>query len=156
MTNSEVFFIRTEEIWRRGETLDSRRIVCSMVFIEFRKLTIFLVKLSLCPCFTEVRKQCVALFWNIIIFCNGEVDLLYSSMLQKILIMSKNASNKNCAKLNFPQKTQQTHMSISARSGAGCFKDCPVWNIIIYSNGKVHSLYGSMLQKMPQVKIAQD
>ncbi len=37
----------------------------------------------------------------------------------KLLIISKNASNKNCLKLNFIQKSPQAHMSISSTSGAG-------------------------------------
>ncbi len=38
-------------------------------------------------------------------------------MLQKVQIILKNNSNKNCLELNFLQKTQRTHFSISPRSG---------------------------------------
>ncbi len=38
---------RTEKFRFQRKTLGSRRIVCSMVFIEFRKFTIFLAKLVL-------------------------------------------------------------------------------------------------------------
>ncbi len=34
-------------------------------------------------------------------------------MLQKIPLASKNASNKNCPELNFPQNSQWTYMSVS-------------------------------------------
>ncbi len=36
----------------------------------------------------------------------------------KLPIISKNVSNRSCRKLNFVQKTQCTHMSISPGSGA--------------------------------------
>ncbi len=69
-------------------------------------------------------------------------------MLPKIPVISKNASNKSCSKLSFLQKTLQAHMSISPKSGARGSKDCHVWNIIMYWNGKVDSLYGSILSKI--------
>ncbi len=47
-----------------------------------------------------------------------KVDSLYSSMLLKLPIILKNASNKSCYALNFVQKSQRTHMSICPRSGA--------------------------------------
>ncbi len=56
--------------------------------------------------------------WNIIMHWNGNVDSLYSSALPKIQIIRKNALNKICWKLNFLQKTQWAHMSISCRSKA--------------------------------------
>ncbi len=40
-------------------------------------------------------------------------------MLQKILTISKNASNKSCLTLNFLQKAQQTPISIFPISGTG-------------------------------------
>ncbi len=44
-------------------------------------------------------------------------------MLQKVQIILKNTSNKNCSELNFLQKTQWTHISISPRSGGKGSKD---------------------------------
>ncbi len=42
-------------------------------------------------------------------------------MLPKILITSKKASNKSCLELNFIQKNQRAHISVSPQSGArGC------------------------------------
>ncbi len=38
-------------------------------------------------------------------------------MLQTIQIILKNASNKSCSELNFPQKTQWMHILIFPRSG---------------------------------------
>ncbi len=54
MTNSKGFFTQTEEVRLRCETLDDQRIVCSMVFVEFRELTIFSVKLSFHTSFVVV------------------------------------------------------------------------------------------------------
>ncbi len=38
----------------------------------------------------------------------------------------KKASNKSCCELNFVQKTQWAHMSISHKSGARGSKDCHI------------------------------
>ncbi len=54
MTNSEGFFASTEEVRLRRETLDDQRIVCSVVFTLFHKLTIFSAKLSFRPRFVVV------------------------------------------------------------------------------------------------------
>ncbi len=69
---------------------------------------------------------------NIILYWNGKVDSLSGSKLWKLLIISKNCSNKSCWKLNFVQKSQWAHMWSS--------KDCYLWNIIVYRNRKVNSL----------------
>ncbi len=61
---------------------------------------------------------------------NGKVDSFHGWTLQKIPKISKNASNGNCAELNFLQKTQWTHISISPRTGARASKDCHFLNII--------------------------
>ncbi len=57
------------------------------------------------------RSPCIIIYWN------EKVDSLQSWTLQKIPIISKNVLNKNCLELNFLQKTQRLHMSISLRSG---------------------------------------
>ncbi len=67
---------------------------------------------------------------------------------QKIRIISKNTSNKNCWALSFVQKIQWTHLSTFPISGARGSKDCRHWNIIMHWNGKVYLLYGSTLPKM--------
>ncbi len=48
-----------------------------------------------------------------------------SFTLQTIRIISKNTLNKSCSKLNFPQRTQRTHISISFRSGPGGLQRFP-------------------------------
>ncbi len=59
---------------------------------------------------------------------NGEVHSLKDLTLPKLLIKSKNASNKSCPSFSFLQKTQRVHLFISSRSGArglerlSCFK----------------------------------
>ncbi len=39
-------------------------------------------------------------------------------MLQKISIITKNPSNKNCSELNILQQTQRMHIFISTKNGA--------------------------------------
>ncbi len=56
-------------------------------------------------------------FSNIILYWNEKVDSLSGSMLPKLLIISENASIKSCWELNYVQKSQWGHMSISAGSG---------------------------------------
>ncbi len=56
--------------------------------------------------------------WNLIMYRNGTLDLLWGSMLPKIRIISKKASNKRCSELNFVPKNLRAHMSISSTSGA--------------------------------------
>ncbi len=51
------------------------------------------------------------------VYYYGEVCSLWGSILPKIRITSKKASNKNCSKLNFAQKSPRAHMSISPTSG---------------------------------------
>ncbi len=50
--------------------------------------------------------------------------------MQKIPVISKIASNKNCSEFNFLRKTQRKHISIFF-SGVelGTYKDCRFWNI---------------------------
>ncbi len=56
---------------------------------------------------------------------------------------AKNASNKNYSELNFIQKTQWTHISISTRSGPTDAKHLPfLKQIAMYWNGKAGSLWG--------------
>ncbi len=74
---------------------------------------------------------------NIILYWNGKVDLISGLTLPKLPIISESGFNKNCWALNFVQKIQWAHMSISPRSGA-C-EDWYISNIILYWNGKVDS-----------------
>ncbi len=69
-------------------------------------------------------------------------------MLQEILIISNNASNKSYWELKFLQKTQGVHMFISYRNGSTSYKDGFSWNIITYWKETVDSLYNWMLQKI--------
>ncbi len=61
-------------------------------------------------------------FWNVRTK-NGKVYSLYCSTMLKIRIIS----NKSC-KLNFVERSQWAHMSISPRSGATGSKQCHFWN----------------------------
>ncbi len=60
----------------------------------------------------------------------------------------KDASNKSCSELNFLQKSQWARMSISPGVELGSSKDCHVWNIKMYWNGKVDLLKGSAMPKL--------
>ncbi len=48
----------------------------------------------------------------------GSILFANSFTLKIMGIISKNASNKSYSELNFPQKTQWAHFSISPRNGA--------------------------------------
>ncbi len=66
-------------------------------------------------------EQAVSKDWyvsNIMLYQNGKVDSLQDSTLPKIHIITKSCSNNSCSGLNFVQKSQWMHMSISPRSGA--------------------------------------
>ncbi len=63
--------------------------------------------------------------WKIIIYQNGEIDSLWSSMLSKIRIICKNDSNKSFWALKSIQKSQWAHMSISPRSGGRGLRRLP-------------------------------
>ncbi len=54
--NSKGFFVLSKEVRLRCKTLDNRRIVCSIVFVEFHELTIFSAKLSFHPGFVVVHE----------------------------------------------------------------------------------------------------
>ncbi len=79
---------------------------------------------------------------------------------QKKCIISKHALNKSCWALNSVQKSQWAHMCTSLQSGARglqrpiCFK-----YYIVSWNGKVDSVWGSMLPKIRikrlQIKVAE-
>ncbi len=58
-------------------------------------------------------------------------------MLPKITIIWKKISSKSCWALNFWQKTQRVHKSMSPRSGARGSKNWDTWNIMMYWNGKL-------------------
>ncbi len=69
--------------------------------------------------------------WNIIMYRNGKLDSLQGSMLSKILFILKNALNKSCWELNFLEKIQRAHASISPRSGSGGLQR---WKCLKYYN----------------------
>ncbi len=56
---------------------------------------------------------------NFILYWNGKVGLFLGWRIPKVPIISK-----NCAALNFVQKSHRVHVSISRRSGARGSKDC--------------------------------
>ncbi len=67
----------------------------------------------------------------------------------KISVISKNCSNKSCWEVNFVQKGQFRHISISPRSLVRGSKDGYVSNIILHWNGKVDSFLGRRPEKLP-------
>ncbi len=60
----------------------------------------------------------------------------------------KKTSNKSCSELNFTQKSARVHMSISPQVELRGSKDQYVLNLIMYKNGKLDSLWRSMLPKI--------
>ncbi len=109
---------------------------------------------------SEARGSKNGHFWIITIYWNGKVDSLSGWMMSKLPIILKNCSNKSCWELNFIQKSQRAHMSISPRSGAKGSKDWYIWNIMFYWNRKVDSRSGWSLpkvhKKIVQVKVVQN
>ncbi len=71
-------------------------------------------KVSGCICLplpkVELGPPKIAIFWNIIMFKNGEVDPCWSWALLKICIIYKNASSKSCWALNSVKKSQWVHI----------------------------------------------
>ncbi len=64
-------------------------------------------------------------------------------------IICKNASNKSCQTLNSIQKSQWAHISIPPpRGGARGPKITIFWNIMVFKNGKVDSLWSLTLLKL--------
>ncbi len=64
-------------------------------------------------------RQTIAMYWN------GTVGLFWGRMLPKVSILLKNASIKNCTKLNFQQKIQWVELFISPRVELWGTKDLP-------------------------------
>ncbi len=69
---------------------------------------------------------------NIILYWNGKVNSLSGWTLSKLLVISKNYSNKSFWELNFVQKSQWAHTSISPKSEARS-KDWYTLCIILYT-----------------------
>ncbi len=65
--------------------------------------------------FFEYVRICIQIFPKIRIF---KIFWEFNLISAKVPIISKNASNKSCPKLNFLWKTHLMHISISPRSGA--------------------------------------
>ncbi len=88
---------------------------------------------------------------NMILRWNGKADSLLGWSLPKLPIISINCSNKSCWELNFVQKSQWTHTSISAREGARALEKLIyiVLNIYCTEMGKyIVSLSGWELPKL--------
>ncbi len=64
-------------------------------------------------------------YWNIMMYWNTKVGSLWGWTLQKILIISKNASNKSHPELNILHKTLWTQMSIYPGNGTRRLKRLP-------------------------------
>ncbi len=66
---------------------------------------------------------------------NGKLGSLWGSTLPRIRITSRKASNKNCLELNFVQKSQWDHMSVSHRGGTrgfSIFVHYKISNVLIF------------------------
>ncbi len=74
--------------------------------------------------------------------------LIENDITQDYHIIWGNASNKSCSALNSVQKSEWVHLSIYLEVELGGPKGCRFWNIIMYKNGKVDSVWGSMLPKI--------
>ncbi len=96
----------------------------------------------------EVRGSKSCHLWNIIMYKKGKVVSLQSTMLPKIHIISKNASNKSCWALNYVQKSQKSICLPPLGVQLVGSKNCHLRNIIMYKNGKVDSLQSTMLPKI--------
>ncbi len=68
--------------------------------------------------------------------------------IYQLVIITKNSWNKSCAQLNFLKKSQWTHISTYAKSGAKELQRFVIFKIM-HRSGKVASLYDWTLQKMP-------
>ncbi len=77
--------------------------------------------------------------WNIIMYWNEKVDPLKGSTLQKLPVITKNASNKLFRIISYKNVTGCISLSLPGVDLEG-FKDCHFWNIIVYWNCKVDSL----------------
>ncbi len=86
---------------------------------------------------------------NIILHWNGKSDSFLGWRLPKLPIISNNCSNKSCWELNFVLKSQWMHMSISTRDGVGLLERLICFKYLLYGNGKVVSLSGWALPKLP-------
>ncbi len=79
---------------------------------------------------------------NIIMHWN---EIVYGWSLQKIQIILKNALYKNCAELNFLQKTPLTHIFPSSPGvELGGSKDLCFWNIIMHWSENVLKIFLKM------------
>ncbi len=75
-----------------------------------------------------------------------EIRITYwGSTLPKIRTTSKKAPNKSCLELN---KSLRENMSISPASWGRGSKDQCVWNLMMYSYGKLDSLWAATLPKI--------
>ncbi len=73
-------------------------------------------------------------FPNIIMYWNCKLETLKGWTLPKLVIITRNTSNKSCSELNFLQKSRWVHFIILLRNGARglrrlpCFKYYNVWD----------------------------
>ncbi len=79
--------------------------------------------------------------WNLIMYRNGILDSLWSSTLSKISTLWK--KNLSCLESNFVQKSPQARR-VEPGASIGQY----VWNLIMYRNGILDSLWGSTLPKI--------
>ncbi len=84
--------------------------------------------------------------WNIM-YINGKLYSLQCWMLQ-VPILWKKGSGQSCLELNFPQKVSMRTCLSPLRVELGGSEDWYGWNIM-YKNGKLYSLQGWTLWKIP-------
>ncbi len=77
--------------------------------------------ISLSPPWVELGGSKDQYIWNLIMYKNGKLDSLWGSMLPKIRITSKKASNNSCSELNFVQKTSRAFEALISTSIPWCF-----------------------------------
>ncbi len=85
---------------------------------------LFLISIQKSQFRVELVAPKIAIFWNIVMFKNREIDSLWGWMLPKIRIISKNISNKSCWALNSIRESQWAHLSYLLQSRAWASKDC--------------------------------
>ncbi len=86
-----------------------------------------------------IGRQTTAMYWN------GKVGSFGGWTLPKVPIVLKNASNKNCTKFNFQQKTQGAQVFISPRSGARGHQRFAIFKM--HWNGKLGTFRAGYCQK---------
>ncbi len=109
--------------------------LCRIKFLEKKSVGVYLYP----PPNGAMGRQRIAIYWN------RKVGSFWGWMLPKVPILLKNASNKNCRKLNFVQKTLYRHKSSSLREWSWRHQKFAIFEM--HWNGKLGSLRAECCQK---------